>query len=225
VFLRGNHETCARGGEAWFRVLYPLPMPPTCVDYTEPYKIPLGGVDLLVLDSSIANDFAIPPDQVAAFTAQFEALRQMVTGDSWLVTHKPLYVFGHAGVQNGFEQLFIDQEVLQAASANDFPAAIRLLIGGHVHLFETLSFGQGRPPQLVVGNSGTQLDPLVMTPLPGLEIAGLEVTSGGNLSEFGFVTLQRYWRRWTATLRDVEGAPILRCLLRTENLNCEEAGH
>lgn len=125
-----------------------------------------------------------------------------------------LYVFGHAGVQNGVEQLFIDQQVLQEASANDFPSTIRLFIGGHVHLFETLSFGPRRPPQLVGGNSGTELDPPVTTPLPGLEIAGLEVTSGVNVAEFGFVTMQRQGRRWTATLRDVEGVPVFRCGLR-----------
>jgi len=221
VFVRGNHETCARGGDAWFRFLYPLPMPSRCEDYTEPYKIPLGDLDLLILDSAIANDFEEPPDQVAAFRAQFNALRQLVTGNSWLVTHKPIYVFGHAGEQNGVEQLFIDQVVLQEASGNDFPAAIRLLIGGHVHLFETLSFGRRRPPQLVVGNSGTELDPRVTTPLPGLEMAGLEVTSGLNVAEFGFVTMRRQGRRWTATLRDIEGAAILRCGLHAEGLACE----
>jgi Calcineurin-like phosphoesterase len=221
VFVRGNHETCARGGEAWFRFLYPLPMPARCEEYTEPYKIPLGGLDLLILDSAITNDFEEPPAQVAAFRAQFDALRQLATGDSWLITHKPMYAFGHAGEQSGVEQLFIDQQVLQEASANDFPEGIRLFIGGHLHLFETLSFGRGRPPQLVVGNSGTELDPPVTTSLPGLEMAGLEVTSGVNLAELGFVTMQRQGRRWTATLRDVEGEPILRCSLRAEGLSCE----
>jgi len=60
-------------------------------------------------------------------------LRQLARRESWLVTHKPLYAFGHAGFHNGEEQLFIDQEVLQAASENDFPAAIRLFLGGHIH--------------------------------------------------------------------------------------------
>ena len=53
-------------------------------------------------------------------------------------------------------------------------------------------------------------------------MAGLEVTSGMNLAEFGFVTMQRQGRRrWTATLRDVEGEPILKCSLRAEGLSCE----
>jgi hypothetical protein len=76
---------------------------------------------------------------------------------------------------------------------------------------------------MVVGNSGTQLDPPVTTPLPGLEIAGMEVARGVNAAEFGFVTLQRHRRRWTATLRDVEGEPLLRCALRPQSLDCELA--
>ncbi|HXJ77882.1 MAG TPA: metallophosphoesterase [Candidatus Methylomirabilis sp.] len=227
VFVRGNHEICSRGGEAWFRVLSPLPMPPICVDYTDPYKISLGNVDLLILDSAITDDTSIPPDQVAAFKVQFDVLREMVTGDSWLVTHKPLYVFGNAGEQNGVEQLFIDQQVLQTASGNDFPLDIRLFIGGHVHLFETLSFGfgNGRPPQLVAGISGTELSAAVTTPLTGLEMAGLEVTSGTTEHQFGFVVMQKGTTQWTATLRGVDGVPRLGCRLEPESLECVGFNH
>ena len=220
VFVRGNHETCARGGEGWFRFLYPLPPPPGCVDYTEPYRISLGHQDLLILDSAITDDSAVPPEQVAAFMAQFPVLRQLARRESWLVTHKPLYAFGHAGFHNGEEQLFIDQEVLQAAAENDFPAAIRLFLGGHIHLFETLSFGRARPPQMVVGNSGTELAPAVETPLAGLEIAGLEVASGLNVDRFGFVTMQRVLGVWTATLRGVRGVPLVGCVLGAGKLIC-----
>src|SRR6185369_3160552 len=103
----------------------------------------------------------------------------------------PLYVFGHLGSENGVETLFIDQEVLQEASANSFPAGVRLFIGGHVHLFETLTFGAGRPPQMTVGNSGTALDPPITTPLAGLEIAGRKVTDGDAVDRFGYVTVER----------------------------------
>ena len=223
VFVRGNHETCARGGEGWFRILYPLPMPPTCLDYTEPYKLSLGKVDLLVLDSAITNDFAEPPDQVAAFKAQFETLRELATDDSWLITHKPLYVFGHAGEQNGVEQLFIDQLVLQEASENDFPATIRLFIGGHVHLFENAALA----PVVRLSWSSATVGLFWIRPsrrrYRGIEMAGMPVASGVNRAQFGFVILQRHRHRWTATLRDVEGAPLFRCALRDDSLTCEPA--
>ena len=225
VFLRGNHESCSRNGEAWFRFLEPRERPAKCQDYTDPYKIDLRNLDLLVMDSSFANDFAIPDDQVAAYRVQFDAVKKMVTGESWLLTHKPVYVFGHLSVENGVEKLFIDQEVLQAASDNSFPPDLNLFIGGHVHLFETLDFGSGRPPQMTVGNSGTELDPPITTPLPGLEMAGKKVQSGLALDEFGFVVFDRRdgWKskaKWDATLRGVRGETLLECTLDSDSLDC-----
>jgi hypothetical protein len=220
VFLRGNHEICARGGPAWFRLLSPLPVPAACADFTEPYRIALGPVDLLVLDSAIADDFAVTPDQVAAYRAQFEALRRLAARESWLLSHKPVYVFGHAGVRDGVEELYVDQEVLQTASENDFPAAIRLLLGGHAHLFEALTFGGARPPQITVGNSGTALDPPITTPLAGLTMAGLPVKQGMTVTRFGFVTLEAGDAGWDVVLRDVDGAPLLTCVLGADGLEC-----
>jgi hypothetical protein len=51
----------------------------------------------------------------------------------------------------------------------------------------------------------------------------MPVASGVNRAQFGFVTLQRHRHRWTATLRDVEGVPLLRCPLRDDSLTCEPA--
>src|SRR5262245_44478758 len=96
--------------------------------------------------------------------------------------------------------------------------AQRLFIGGHIHLFETLSFGPARPPQLVVGNGGTLLDPTVTTPLTGLEMAGLPVASGSTLDSFGFVTIDRQGPRWRATLRDVDGEQAPPCTLNDDSL-------
>jgi hypothetical protein len=195
-------------------------MPADCVEYTEPYKIRLDRLDLLVLDSAITDDFEVTPEQVAAYRPQFEAVRRMATRESWLLTHKPMYVFGHAGVVDGVEQLFIDQEVLQSAPENDFPATIQLFVGGHIHFFETLTFGGGRPPQLVVGNSGSELDPAATMSLPGQVIANLPVAGGLNLDRFGFATLEASEGGWHAVLRDVAGEPLLECVLSGRHLDC-----
>src|SRR5581483_4696378 len=50
VMVRGNHELCARGGQGWFRLLDPDPGRADCVDSTSPYRLSLGGLDLLVFD-------------------------------------------------------------------------------------------------------------------------------------------------------------------------------
>ena len=39
------------------------------------------------------------------------------------------------------------------------PNPVTAVISGHIHLSERVAFSDGRPPQLVFGASGTQLDP------------------------------------------------------------------
>jgi len=220
VFTRGNHELCNRNGAAWFRLFDPRPIPAICQDFTDPYAIAAGDVQLLLFDSSNANDFVAQPDQVAIYAPQFAALHNLAQGDAWLLTHRPMWIFGHAGVKDGVEQLFRDNPTLQAASQNTLPSDVQLVLSGHIHLLELLSFGGGRPPQFAVGNSGTLLDPTVTTPLTGLEIAGATVAAGAVIGQFGFLTMERSGRDWIVTARDVNGASQLTCTLSSASLTC-----
>ena len=220
VFTRGNHELCSRNGAAWFRLFDPRPMPATCQDFTDPYAIPAGGVQLLIFDSSNANDFEAQPDQVAIYAPQFAALHNLAQGDAWLLTHRPMWIFGHAGIKNGMEQLFRDNPTLQAASQNTLPSNVQLVLSGHIHLLELLSFGGGRPPQFAVGNGGTLLDHTITTPLAGLEIAGATVATGAVIDRLGFLTIELSGRDWIVTARDVKGAPQSTCTLSGASLTC-----
>lgn len=221
VFVRGNHESCNRNGDAWFRLLDPRPVPASCQDYTDPYPVQVGDLQLLVLDGSNANDFEAAPDQVAIYATQFAALRQMARGNAWLLTHRPMWIFGHAGEKDGVEQLFRDNPTLQAASQNSLPAEVQLVLSGHIHLFELLGFTGDRPPQVCVGNSGTLLDHSIRYPLSGLQIAGATVALGKVIDQFGFLTLERSGEDWVVTARDVKGVPSSKCLLRGRVVNCE----
>lgn len=220
VFTRGNHELCSRNGAAWFRLFDPRPIPANCEDFTDPYAIPAGDVQLLLFDSSNADDFSAHPDQVAIYAPQFAALHNLAQGDAWLLTHRPIWLFGHEGTKNGVEQLFRDNPTLQAASQNTLPPNVQLVLSGHIHLLELLSFNSGRPPQFAVGNSGTKLDPAITTPLTGLEIAGATVATGTVIDRFGFLTLEQSGRDWIVTVRDVNGAPQRTCTLSGASLVC-----
>src|SRR5262249_25650638 len=69
VFTRGNHETCDRGGEGWFRFLEPTAIT-TCQAYTDPYAVDIGSVQIVMLDSAAADDSLTPntdPAIVAAY--------------------------------------------------------------------------------------------------------------------------------------------------------------
>jgi hypothetical protein len=109
---------------------------------------------------------------------------------------------------------------LQAASANSLAPFITLVLTGHLHLLETLSFATGRPPQLIVGNGGTALDPTITLPLVGTEIAGATVAEGMALDRFGFMTLERSERGWLGTVRDVDGSAIAGCTITDDRISC-----
>jgi hypothetical protein len=221
VMVRGNHEDCTRAADGWFRLLDPGRLPAACPDYTEPYAVTVGDLQLLMLDSSFANDYEVIPDQIDAYRAQFAALHAIAGDNAWLLTHDPLWVFGHAGTDNGEERLFRDNENLQRAAAGLLPSGLRLAVSGHIHVFQTLDFGGDRPPQLVAGMSGTAIDPQLTTPLAGLEIDGMRVAAGRSLSRFGYVTMERNGRDWLTTLRGVNGESIAVCRLAAQRLRCD----
>jgi hypothetical protein len=220
ALTRGNHESCSRAGAVWFRFLDARPYDPQCSDYTEPYAIDLGNLQLLMFDSSAANDRSVDPAQVAMYRPQFAEIARLAGPRAFFVTHRPMWVFGHAGEQNGQEQLFTGNPTLEAASENRLPDSVELVLSGHVHIFEGLGFAAPRAPQLVVGNSGTERDVAPTTPLAGLEIGGAEVAVGVAREPFGFVLLGARGDAWEMTLRDVDGATTLACTIGDRTLAC-----
>ena len=220
ALTRGNHESCSRAGDVWFRFLDPRPFDPQCVDYTEPYAIELGNLQLLMFDSSAANDTNVDPKQVALYEPQFAEVARLAGPRAFFVTHRPMWVIGNSGDQNGQEQLFTGNPTLQAASGNQLPPTVEMVLAGHVHLFEGLGFDQPRAPQLVIGNGGTQLSPAVTTPLAGLEVGGATVAVGETRHDFGFAILDADAGGWAMSLRDVAGKTTLGCRIDDRTLAC-----
>jgi Calcineurin-like phosphoesterase len=223
IIVRGNHEDCTRAGAGYFRLVDPRPLSAHCVRYTTPYSIDYMNPQLIVMDNSAVNDHEIEPEQLAAYTLQLKQIDRLARGNAWLLMHDPIYVFGHLGIRDGKEELFIDQLTLQRASSNRFSPAIQMFLGGHIHLFEALSFDGERPPSLVVGNSGAELDPPITTPLAGLEIGGLKVASGTSISRFGYAAMESSGKAWVVSVRDPSGGEIERCALDSGRLLCGPA--
>jgi hypothetical protein len=124
------------------------------------------------------------------------------------------------GEEDGTEQLYRDDENLQAASHNELPASVGAVISGHLHLFEALGFDGGRAAQLIVGNGGTELDPPISTLLTGLDIAGATVAEGRSFDGYGYVTLERVPAGWNFTLLNENGISMLGCELVGRMLTC-----
>jgi hypothetical protein len=208
LFVRGDHELCSRAGPGWFRFLEPRPMPQTCQDLTPPYSVNLGGVRMLILDTAMASDK--PPLNPDPYVSQFAALRAMADSDAWLLAH------------SSGASVTVLTPTLQAASGNSLPPTVRLVLTGHIHLAEVLTFAGERPPQIVAGISGTLLVPQITTPLVGMDVAGERLTTATTLAQHGFFTFVPGPRGWAATIRDVDGKPIAHCQLRGHSTACAQ---
>ena len=221
IIVRGDHELCSRGGQGWTRFLDPYPLAPDCADYSPPYQVAFGDWQLVVFDVSNANDTAA--QDVPAYAEQFEAVRGWPLQNAWFLTHKPIW-----GLAQGDDVGPTDPRpvtfnaTLQEAIAGKVPEALRLVLSGHVHVFEYHDFGVARPVQVIVGNSGTKLDAPIQPPTAGTVIDELPIRQGFLLSRFGYVALERgVSGDWRGILFDVQGTEVGECRIEQRNLFCK----
>ncbi len=237
VMVRGNHESCFRAGQGWFRFLDPRPFSAamSCddpalgsrADYTAPYAVPLGrGEQLIVFDSSRmsgakfkAGDAAF--ERYAADLRQVDALAAR-SRSSIFLSHHPalgLYAAGAGAPAPGNPAI---QQVMDSVHPRAlFAPQVTLAMHGHVHLFQALSFGSGYPATIVAGNSGSQMpDPIWKMP-KGFEAApGATVQDATFHGRFGFLMMDRDGEGWKMTAYDGTGLPIARCHAAGRDLRC-----
>jgi hypothetical protein len=244
VFVRGNHESCARAGQGWWRFLDPRPLviardcndPVNDVrgDYSEPYTVSLSAdMQLIVFDSSRAGVAPLRLDDPAydIYAAQLRVAFDLARGTAhnFFVDHHPILGFATdssqrpAGVYPGNAAL---QTVLAASHGPAlFPTDIDALLSGHNHLFEAVSFTSGQPPQFISGNGGTHLDQPLPRPLPAgaMPAPDAVVATMTSTTAFGFLTLQREAGTavpWQVDAWNVDGRLSTRCTLRERRMTC-----
>ena len=215
VMVRGNHELCKRGGRGWFRLLDPHPAAANCNDRTEPYRLSIGGLELLPIDDADADDFLAPPDKVAAYAAQLVPFLAKAPAHAWLLTHRPLW----AMAQGQLTGLTGNQTIQQAINGH-VPAELDLVLSGHLHDFISYEFGPDRPAQLIVGTGGDKLLPLGKAPIVGAEIEGMAVRRGFAAERFGYLILERSAGGWDGTLHAPDDSVIARCILAGRTIDC-----
>jgi hypothetical protein len=229
IFLRGNHENCGRGGDGWFRLLDPgerTPADTACARFTPPYAVRLAGLDLLLMDTGCAAEGTRCTERADQTTAEYvselAALGRMARAGkpAWIATHVPFWaVLRPLGPDStGTRSL---QDALVAQPGGGLPPSVELLAAGHVHLFEALDFGGARPAQLVVGNSGTALDPAITGTHAGRRLAGATLERFTGFSGFGYALVQPTRGGWTIDVRDPAGRALADCRAAALRLECE----
>ncbi len=214
VLLRGNHEMCSRAGEGWFRFLDTRPYTPVCNLYTDPYTVQVGPTQFFVMDSSEATDTTANPAVVDKYRRQFDLLKQVVTPNTWIMMHHPMWGFDSTGTRN---------LSLQTASGNSLPEGVQLALAGHIHVFQTLNFAPARTPQMIAGNGGDVLQAYAatVTDFNGRQIGNATVTGSALYKDFGFTTMDWTGDSWTAIARDVFGAAVTTCKVGGGTIQCK----
>jgi hypothetical protein len=222
VLVRGDHESCSRAGPGWSRFLDPRPMQ-QCEDTTEPYAIDFDGLRLVIMDTVLADDTKLSADNVRElYTRQFHRVRELSQRRTWLLGHRPLWgVRPTDKAGNKLEPMNITlQNALSRASA--LPQQIELVLTGHIHLGEIISFKGGRPPQMVAGTGGTLMLPPITAKLIGMQIDGATVEHAAVLSRYGFFTFEPEGNAWRVSFRDVHGTTRTRCTLENKSFACRQ---
>ena len=252
VFARGNHETCTRGGQGWQRFLDPtpyteerscdLPENDDTADYTDPYAVPLGGgIQLIVFDSANTDYHGFKPGDVRIrrYGRDWDRIAELArrSPHNIAVDHHPLYGFGaQEDAKTKQVRLFGgDAGLVQVFSAKTprlLPSNVEVLLSGHVHLQEQVSFTNDFPSQFVAGFAGTAEDivplpasvPPGTQPAPGADVAAMSSWIDG----FGFMTMERTGPdAWQVVIHDRMGAAVNSCTLEGRRSHCAVAqvGH
>lgn len=212
IFVRGNHEICARAHEGYFRFLDPHAMPNgSCPDVVPPYAVHVGKVTLAVLDSSFAD----------IDRAALQTVEAIGSGRVWLFTHRPPWVSAAAkAAGDGDEEVTSVQP--DTSPAVGVPGNIGLVMTGHQHIFRATTYADHRPPQIIVGNGGTLLEKH-----PADEVVGTAIDSSSTTlasvttsNQFGFLLLQnlkesRGSSSWSANVFGERGDQMTACEIKT----------
>ena len=246
IVVRGNHESCDRAGQGWWRFLDPRPLqsgrdcndPASDAngDFSEPYAVPIEpDTQLIVFDSSrVGVDPLNAADPMyRAYMGQmaraFSLARRRAGMHNVFMAHHPVLGFAPdprtqpAGVYPGNASL---QSVLVALNGQAlFPRDIDALLSGHFHLFEAASYSTGQPAQLISGNGGAWADVPLPRPLPpgASSSPGATIEHIVSTNRFGFLLLERNpdgGGAWRVEARDRRGDLLTLCALADRKTRC-----
>lgn len=248
VAVRGNHEDCARAGQGWMRFIDPRPLKPesdcndpardVASDDRPPYAVPLGGgAQVVVLDMTTAGTKPTPAadPRHAQFAADYAALDRLSRRARYTIVtlHKPILGFAAERGRDPAEPPRLQPATpgIQSVFAEQYPAmfpkGVGVVLSGHVHLWEQVSFASDHPSQFITGFSGTDEDTVPMpkvlpagaAPAPGTVVAAFSSWIRG----FGYMTLERRSAdRWDVKVWNLQGRIVNRCRITGRKSLCEK---
>lgn len=242
VFVRGNHESCFRAGQGWFRFVdsHPFTAGRSCndaeldedADYSSPYAVNISPqTQLVVFDSSKTSGkpYAAKDPAFAKYTANLLTVNALTKQkpQSFFLSHHPLLaiapVKGTDKIKSGGTGGLVS--VFEAGQPKRLlPDGVAVAMHGHLHYFEAISFKTTHPTSLVMGNSGSVNDGSIPTKVPANTEAypGAIISNYAATAEYGFATLDRVpaTANWILTEYTAAGKPVFRCAVDGGKSEC-----
>ncbi|MCU6434897.1 metallophosphoesterase [Undibacterium sp. Jales W-56] len=247
VVVRGNHESCTRAGQGWWRLMDPRPLltgrdcnlqqDDMRGDFSPPYAVPLGksgeqSAQLIVFDSAKVPSKALAKtDPVyAIYLQQFQIVDQLAEQADFniFINHHPVLGFMSERKKGDAIEFKPGNAALQDLMQNYhakrlFPGKVQVALSGHVHLFEAISFKSDHPTQFISGNGGSSLDQALPNQVPAgiTPFAGAELAEFNNSNEVGFMTMERQADGWKMQSWDKTGKLMIACLMANGKTTCQ----
>lgn len=242
VFVRGNHESCFRAGQGWFRFVDSLPFNAarSCddpkldedADFSSPYAVSISPLtQLIVFDSSKTSGkpYTFKDSAYAKYTANLMEVDRLTKQkqQSFFMSHHPLLAIapgkGSDKIKPGGTAGLLS--VLEASYPKRLlPDGVAVAMHGHMHYFEAISFKTAHPTSLIMGNSGSVNDGEIPTQLPANTEAypSAIIADYAATAEYGFATLDRVGAtaNWLLTEYTAAGIPIFRCTIDDGKSKC-----
>ena len=153
------------------------------------------------------------------YAAQLKWIDVEATKSAWLLSHQPFWAFRREAGRYEARRTGHCQRYSAVGMEGGALPDIALILSGHLHMFQALGFADGRPPQIVTGNSGTELARRIRGPFNGRKIARTTVSSSAIIRKFGFTELNKQATGWELSVEGLKGKELL-CTLAGAALTC-----
>lgn len=239
--MRGNHESCERGGQGWWRFFDPRPFvkgqdcnrpeDDKIGEFSAPYAVPLDAeTRLIIFDSSFVGTRRLKQDDpvYTVYAAQMREADRLAAQapKSYYINHHPILGLAPKASANGVS-FYPGNAALQSVleeirPALLFPAQVQALLAGHVHVFQMASFDHDHPTQFISGNGGSWVEDPNLTSLPAGSEASphLPVRHFTTTNQYGFMTMMRGKNEWWYEARNRKGEILARCDLEDRLGRC-----
>jgi len=207
IIVRGNHEDCNRAFLGYKELLANSFWTNNCESYEAPQLLIFKDLAIIDFDSSSISEIPNELEEgiwVKRFNEIYEKISKLNIKTTWLVTHKPLYgiipfkfayVPGNINLRSYFEKSSLKDKV-------------NLLFAGHIHT-SMIVVPKKYSKQIVLGNSGTQLDNFSNS-IPATLLNAFSYSKANLVnSGFGYAVLKRNDdQTWTIIFKNSEGREL-----------------